>query len=91
MSKGINTLDNTVLQEFLGADSIEELRTKVIDMIVEEIRDQLHQSSSYIISPDDIAIAAFQTAMEEIVDEIKEEYKQKISEAVQKKLGNLDL
>ena len=89
MSKGINVLDDTVLANFLGVDGIEELRSKLIDMIVEEVHEQLHQSSNYIISPDDIATEIFNRAVDDLYTEVSDEYKKRIIEAVDKRLIGL--
>lgn len=91
MSEGNEVLDNTVLSQFLGADGVEELRTKIIDVIVEEVRDQLKQSSSYIISPDDICTEIFDRVVNDLYEEISTEYKKKVSEAVEKKLAGLGM
>lgn len=91
MSTGINVLENTILAQLLGAEGIEELRTRVIDIIVEEIRDQLRDSSNYIISPDDICNEIFDRTVNDLYEEISSEYKQKVSEAVQKKLETLGI
>lgn len=91
MSKGIKVLEDTVLAQFLGAEGIEELRTKVIDMIVEEIRSQLRDSSSYIVSPDDICTEIFDRAINDIYEEVSSEYKKRISDAVEKKLNMMNL
>lgn len=91
MSKGIKVLEDTVLAQFLGAEGIEELRTKVIDMIVEEIRSQLRDSSHYIVSPDDICVEIFDRAINDIYEEVSSEYKKRISDAVEKKLNMMNL
>ena len=89
MSKGIEVLEDTVLAKFLGSEGIEELRSKIIDMIVEEIREQLQDSPNYIISPNDICTELFDRAIEDIASQVTEEYKEKINEAVAKKLAML--
>lgn len=91
MSKGINVLDDTVLANFLGVDGIEELRSKLIDMIVEEVHEQLQQSSDYIISPEDIANDLYADVIEDIKEEILAEYKEKVSEAVEQKMKGLGI
>lgn len=91
MSKGINVLDDTVLGKILGVDGIEELRSKLIDMIVEEVHEQLQQSSDYIISPEDIASDLYADVIEDIKEEILAEYKEKVSEAVEQKMKGLGI
>lgn len=48
MTKIEKELNNSVLAELLGAKGIEELRSKLIDIICEEVRDQLQNSANYI-------------------------------------------
>lgn len=91
MSNGIHCLDNSVLAQLLGADGVEELRSKLIDVIVEEVRDQLRDSTSYIISPDDICSEIFDRTVNDVYEEVSAEYKKKISEAVEKKLAGLSI
>lgn len=91
MSKGINCLNDSVLEQFLGADGIEELKTKVVEVIVEGIRNQLRNSSEYILSPHDIYSEIFDRVVNDVYEEIRDEYKQKISEAVEKKLSGLGI
>lgn len=91
MSKGINCLDNTVLSQLLGTSGVDELKSKIIDVIVEEVRDQLQSSSQYIISPDDVSSDIYHDVIEAIEEEIKEEYKEKIAEAIAKKMEGLGI
>lgn len=89
MSTGINVLDDTALGKLLGIDGIAELRSKLIDMIVEEVHEQLQQSSSYIISPEDIANDLYTDVVEDIKEEIIAEYKEKVAIAVEQKMKGI--
>lgn len=91
MSDGINCLNNSVLEQFLGAKGVEDLRTKIIDVIVEEVRDQIKNSHNYIISPEDIAGDIYTITIEKVYTEIELLYKERINEAVEKKLLSLGL
>lgn len=80
---------NNALTQFLDVDGVTELKSKVIDMIVDEIRTQLHESSNYIISPDDIANELYEDVLKKAKEEIILEYKEKIKEIMSKKLGSI--
>lgn len=83
-------IENSALFKFLGAEDAADLRQMVKEVIVERIRNDLENSSEWIIEPDDI-IRMLNDVAEEAVREIKDDYKQRLSEAIARKLGNLDL
>ena len=93
---GLNTIneaiEDTVLGKLLGTNGVDELKSRLIDTIVEEVRSQLHGSYEYIISPDYMCEILQDEVVDKVIDEIKEEYKNCIKEAANKKLnGLLDL
>lgn len=66
------------LIQLIGEQSVDELKIKLIDMIVEEVRSQLHEASEYIISPDEISCLIQEDIFGGIVEELKAEYKEEI-------------
>lgn len=66
------------LFEFLGADNVERMKTEITDAIIDQVREDLHQSYDYIISPEDI--------VSEIVDDIVRTAKDKVRPEVEKVL-----
>lgn len=86
MSKSISEkLDNVVkesmLEQFLGAENMEDLKKKIVNVIVNQIKDDFEESRSYLIAPDDVTDAVH----EEVVDEIKAEVKPIIKEKILRK------
>ena len=82
-------MSNTLLKDFLGADNVEDMRKRIVDVIVEQVREELHGSYHYIIDPDDVNSELFDRIVSQVVDELKAEYSKAIKEAVAKKFGKL--
>lgn len=86
MSKSISEkLDNVVkesmLEQFLGTENMGDLKKKIVNVIVEQIKDDFEGSSHYLIAPDDVADAVYR----EVIDEIKYEVKPLIKERILQK------
>lgn len=75
-SKGLESLDGkgTILERLLGADGVGELRSEIIKVIVEEVREQLAGSSNYIISPEDICDELYKEVIAQVKESVIEEY-----------------
>lgn len=84
-----NKISETPLYSLFGADGIDELRHRVIDIICEQIREDLSQSSYYLIDPDDINETLGKNVVQEAVDEIKDEWKDRLKEYMSKKLEEM--
>lgn len=90
MSSNLNkAFENSALYKFLGPENVQDLRQMVKEMLVEEIRDELRDCQSYIISPDDIT-EILNGIIEEAVDEIKDAYKNELANMLSKKLANFN-
>lgn len=87
MTKIEKELNNSVLAELLGAKGIEELRSKLIDIICEEVRDQLQSSANYIVSPDDISNDLYEEIINVVKESVMEEYKEKILTQIEGKFA----
>lgn len=85
------TLKDTAFYKFMGADNIKELKKQIIEVIVNEIRQQLEDSEEYIIDPDAVASDLYQDVVDEVINEVKKEYKEKINEAVDARLEKMNL
>ena len=57
-------------------EDMAELKKKVIDVIVEEVRQDIRDSYTYVISPDNLCEEIQDQILNEVVNEIKEEYKE---------------
>lgn len=68
-----NEISKTPLYSLLGADGIDELKSKIIDIIVRQVEADLRNSHYYLISPDDINNTLQENIIEEAIQEIKVE------------------
>ena len=81
-----NEISKTPLYGLLGADGIDELKSKIIDIICDAIKSDLRDSYYYLISPDDVNATLGENIVDEAVEELKAEYKDKIKEYMANKL-----
>lgn len=82
-------LSNTMLFTLLGEQGINELRSKLIDMIVDEVHDQLHEHTEYIIDPEDIREIVsnkIEVAVEAQVQEYKDVFYEQFKKAMELKM-----
>lgn len=84
-------LKKSILYELLGAEGIAELRSKVIDVIVDTIRSDFEQNEKYILSPEDISSDIYDDIKNEVLAEIKDEYKERVKTHVDKKFKELGI
>ena len=40
--------------QFLGEENVEDMKKRIVDVIVEQVRDDMHDYSEWLINPDDI-------------------------------------
>ena len=81
-----NEISKTPLYGLLGADGIDELKRRVIDIICDAIKNDLRDCHYYLISPDDVNETLGENIIDEAVEELKAEYKDKIKEYMASKL-----
>lgn len=48
-------LNHGILMDFLGAENVDQLKSRIIDVIVEQVTRDLSSTYEYIIDPDDIS------------------------------------
>lgn len=84
-------LENSALYKIFGAEGLQELRAKLIEAVVDEVKDQLAESGDYIVDPDDIAESLYDEIKNAVISEIKDELKAKVMERIEKKLGEMDV
>lgn len=70
----------------LEPDGIGELKSRVIDIICDQVQKDLRDSSYYLIDPDDVNETLGENIINEAVDELKEEWKDKLKEYMSQKL-----
>ena len=86
MSKSIsekmdNVTKESMLGQFLGSENMEDLKKKIVNVIVNQIKDDFSENSYYLLSPDNVA----QEIYDDIVDDIKEEIRPIIKEKILQK------
>lgn len=92
MSKSIsekmdNVVKESMLKQFLGSKNMEDLKKKIVNVIVNQIKDDFDGSTHYLIAPDDVADAVYRDAVEEIKKEVKPIIKEKILQKALKEYG----
>lgn len=79
-------ISKTPLYSLLGSDGIDELKSRIIGIICDQVQKDLRDSSYYLISPDDVNETLEENIVQEAINELKEEWKDKLKEYMSKKL-----
>ena len=82
-------ISKTPLYSLLGADGIDELKHRVIDIICEAVKNDLRDNHYYIITPDDVNATIGENIIDEAIEELKEEYKGIIKDYMASKLDEM--
>lgn len=82
-------IDNPLLQ-FLGKENVEDMKKRIVDVIVEQVRDDMHDYREYLINPDDIVECLMDDTIDRVQDRVQEKLEKVVLERAMKKLG-LDL
>lgn len=84
-----NEISKTPLYGLLGAEGIDELRSRVINIICDQIQQDLKSSHYYLISPDDVNEALRENIIFEAIEEIQEEWKDRVKDYMAKRLEEM--
>lgn len=79
-------IDNPLLQ-FLGKENVEDMKKRIVDVIVEQVRDDMHDYREYLINPDDIVECLMDDTIDRVRDRAKEKLEKLVLEKAMKKLG----
>ena len=82
-------IDNTFLQ-FLGEKNVEDMKKRIVDVIVEQVRDDMQDYREYLIDPDDIVVSLMDDTIDRVRDRVQEKLEKAVMERVMKKLGLCD-
>lgn len=82
-------ISKTPLYSLLGADGIDELKHRIIDIICDVVESDLQGSHYYLISPDDVNDTIETNIIDEAIEELKEEYKEIIKDYMASKLDEM--
>lgn len=84
-------IENSALYKIFGAEGLQELRAKLIEAVVDEVKDQLAESSDYIVDPADIAESLYDEIKDTVIREVKDELKARVMERFNKKFDEMDI
>lgn len=77
------------LTEFLGAERVSDLKDKVCQLILNQVEEDLRESSSYyVICAEDVGVIADE-ALEEIREKLKKKFKNRYLEIAEEALAKL--
>lgn len=81
-------ISKTPLYSLLGADGIGELKSRIIDIICNQVQEDLRDSSRsyYLVDPDDVSETLGKNIVQEAINELKEEWKDKLKEYMSQKV-----
>lgn len=79
-------IDNPLLQ-FLGKENVEDMKKRIVDVIVEQVRDDMHDYREYLINPDDIVECLMDDTIDRVRDRVQEKLEKLVLEKAMKKLG----
>ena len=78
--------DNPLLQ-FLGEENVEDMKKRIADVIVEQVRDDMHDFREYLINPDDIVERLIDDTIDRVQDRVQDKLEKIVMERAMKKLG----
>ena len=78
--------DNPLLQ-FLGEENVEDMEKRIVDVIVEQVRDDMHDYREYLIDPNDIVERLMDDTIDRVQDRVQEKLEKAVLERAMKKLG----
>ena len=79
-------IDNPLLQ-FLGKENVEDMKKRIVDVIVEQVRYDMHDYREYLINPDDIVECLMNDTIDRVQDRVQEKLEKVVMERAMKKLG----
>ena len=78
--------DNVLIQ-LLGAENVEDMKKRIVDVIVDQIRDDMRDYTDYLICPDDIVERLIDDVVNGVQDKVQEKLERIVVERAMKKLG----
>ena len=75
------------LLQFLGKENVEDMKKRIVDVIVEQVRDDMHDYREYLIDPDDIVERLMDDTIDRVQDRVQEKLEKIVLERAMKKLG----
>lgn len=79
-------ISKTPLYSLLGSEGIDELKSRIIDIICKQVQEDLRNSAYYLISPDDVNETIEKNIVDDAVEELKEDWKDKLKGYMEQKI-----
>ena len=79
-------IDNPLLQ-FLGKENVEDMKKRVVDVIVDRVREDLSDYCEFLIDPDNIVECLMDDTIDRVQDRVQEKLEKVVLERAMKKLG----
>ena len=73
--------------QFLGKENVEDMKKRIVDVIVEQVRDDMHDYREYLINPDDIVERLMDDTIDRVQDRVQGKLEKVVLERTMKKLG----
>lgn len=82
-----NAMEDNALIKFLGAENVEDLKKRIVDLIVNQVESDLQSYAEYLISPDDIVEVLTDNIVEKVETNVRSKLEKVVYERALEKLG----
>jgi len=79
-------IDNPLIQ-FLGEQNVEDMKKRIVDVIVEQVRNDMQDYREYLIDPDDIVEILIDETIDRVQDRVQKKLEKVVLKRAMKKLG----
>lgn len=80
-------LNHGILMDFLGAENVDQLKSRIIDVIVEQVTRDLSSTYEYIIDPDDISSEIKDNIINSAVEKLQPIIEQQVIKKIMNDFG----
>lgn len=80
-------LNHGILMDFLGAENVDQLKSRIIDVIVEQVTRDLSSTYEYIIDPDDISSEIKDNIINSAVEKLQPIIEQQVIKKIMSDFG----
>lgn len=80
-------LKDSLLIQFLGEENVKDMKRRVVDVIVDRVREDLSDYCEFLIDPDNIVECLMDDTIDRVQDRVQEKLEKVVLERAMKKLG----
>lgn len=80
-------LKDSLLIQFLGEENVKDMKRRVVDVIVDRVREDLSDYCEFLIDPDNIVECLMDDTIDRVHDRVQEKLEKVVLERAMKKLG----